>query len=78
MGLSLRGKMPMAADGAKIGVALTLDPNDQSGIKRIRLRAVAPLAGAAALTFFDRRLFHRLVILSSMTRSWGIEGPLPQ
>jgi len=37
MGLSLRGKVPMAADRAKIGVPLTLNPDDQSGVKCVGL-----------------------------------------
>ena len=44
MGHPLPGKVPMAADGAKIGVSLALDPGDQSGVNRVGLRAVAPLA----------------------------------
>ena len=57
MGLSLRREMPMAADGAKIGVAMALNLDNQSRVKRVGLRAVAPLAGATAPALFTRWSF---------------------
>lgn len=54
------GKMPMVANCAPIGAAVTFHASQQRSIQRVAFGPIAAFAGALTFGFFFGRLFHAM------------------
>lgn len=61
---SSRGKMPLPAQGTKVGFALPLDPQEAGGVQGVALAAIPPFPAAAMHSLVRRGFLHGFCFLS--------------